>query len=79
MSYAGFRISITQVVERCRDHGWSYDRQVRSDVFGHADVTCFYLTINKTAYIYITKAFDQSEPRNNFRAERSKHSGAANA
>ncbi len=47
-----------------RDHGWSYDRQVRSDVFGHADVTCFYLTANKTAYIHITKAFDQSEPRN---------------
>jgi len=47
-----------------RDNGWSYDSQVRSDVFCHADVRCFYLTANKTAYIYITKAFDQSEPRN---------------
>jgi len=47
-----------------RDHGWSYDSQVRSDVFCHADVRCFYLKANKTAYIYITKAFDQSEPRN---------------
>jgi len=47
-----------------RDNGWSYDSQVRSDVFCHADVRCFYLTVNKTAYIYITKAFDQSEPRN---------------
>ncbi len=47
-----------------RDNGWSYDSQVRSDVFCHADVRCFYLTANKTTYIYITKAFDQSEPRN---------------
>jgi len=52
------------VMSGIRDHGSSYDSQVRSDVFGHADVTCFYLTVNKTAYIYITKAFDQSEPRN---------------
>ncbi len=47
-----------------RDNGWSYDSQVRSDVFCHPDVRCFYLTANKTAYISITKAFDQSEPRN---------------
>ncbi len=57
-------LELVEDVPEFRDHGWSYDRQVRSDVFGHADVTCFYLTANKTAYIYITKAFDQSEPRN---------------
>ncbi len=52
------------LVMLARDNGWSYDSQVRSDVFCHPDVRCFYLTANKTAYIYITKAFDQSEPRN---------------
>jgi len=52
------------VLVQVRDNGWSYDSQVRSDVFCHPDVRCFYLTANKTAYIYITKAFDQSEPRN---------------
>jgi len=50
--------------QHIRDNGWSYDSHARSDVFCHADVRCFYLTANKTAYIYITKAFDQSEPRN---------------
>jgi len=32
---------------------------VRSDVFDYANVTCFYLTVNKTVYIY-TKFVDCS-------------------
>jgi hypothetical protein len=64
VTYAADLGVFPKLYEWIRDHGSSYDRQVRSDVFGHADVTCFYLTANMTAYIYITKAFDESKPRN---------------
>ena len=46
-----------------------YNSQVKSDVFCHSDVRCFYLTVNKTAYIHITKTFDQSEFRNQLTSE----------
>ncbi len=64
LAEAGIEKKIAAASAGIRDNGWSYDSQVRSDVFCHPDVRCFYLTANKTAYIYITKAFDQSEPRN---------------